>query len=64
MSSGPSIPDAQRKRPKLTGVTLPADVADALEEHLERTGEGKSAVVARALRKELGLPVGGEERKI
>lgn len=63
MSSGPSIPDAQRKSPRLTGVTLPADVARALEQHLERTGERKSAVVADALRMKLGLPVGGEERE-
>ena len=61
MSSGPSIPDAQRKRPKLTGVTLPADVAKSLEEHLERTGEGKSAVVSRAVRREVGPPGDGRE---
>jgi hypothetical protein len=54
VSSGPNIPDAQRKSPRLTGVTLPADVAEALAAHLERTGEGKSAVVARGVRREVG----------
>ncbi|MGK3981248.1 hypothetical protein WMF38_57155 [Sorangium sp. So ce118] len=63
MSSGPNIPDAQRKSPRLTGVTLPADLAKALEEYLEQTGERKSAVVADALRMKLGLPVQGEEKR-
>lgn len=55
MSSGPNIPDGQRKRPKLSGVTLAAEVLDALRRHCERTGESKSALVERALRAQLKM---------
>jgi hypothetical protein len=63
VSSGPNIRNSQRNRPILTGATVAKDVHEALREHVERTGETKSAVVERALRKEFGLPVGGEERE-
>jgi hypothetical protein len=63
VTSGPNIPDAQRKRPRLPGTTVAVEVHEALERHVRRTRETRSAVVERALRKELGLPVGGEEQE-
>lgn len=62
MTSGPNIPNAQRVRPMLRTTTA-REVRDALIRHCERTGETMAAVVERALRKELGLPVGGEEQE-
>jgi metal-responsive CopG/Arc/MetJ family transcriptional regulator len=54
MSSGPSIKDADRTRPKVV-VTIDKKVVDALDEQVKRAMETRSAVVERALRKELGV---------
>jgi hypothetical protein len=43
--------------------TTARDVLDALLAHCERTEETMAAVVERALRKELGLPVVQEEKR-
>lgn len=53
MTSGRSIQDTQRKRPRLGNLTVDPKVKSALDMHCKRTGETKSAVVERALRKEL-----------
>lgn len=62
MGSGPNIPAEQRRRPMLRTTTA-RDVLDGLIKHCERTGETMATVIERALRKELGLLVGGEERE-
>jgi Ribbon-helix-helix protein, copG family len=63
MSSGPNIPDAQRNRPRLGNLTVAPEVKAALDEHCDRSGETKSAVVERALRVELGMPEEKEEEE-
>jgi predicted DNA-binding protein len=55
MSSGPGIPRAKRKT-KGIEVRLPNNEHEALDAHCERTEETRTAVVRRAIRKELGLP--------
>lgn len=47
--------DAQRARPRLPGVTVSREVVEALRGRMA-AGETASAVVERALRRELGLP--------
>jgi hypothetical protein len=55
MTSGPSIPRKDRVS-KGVEVYLLDEERKALEEHCETTKETRSAVVRRAVRKELGLP--------
>lgn len=55
MTSGPNIPRALRKT-KSVEVYFPQDERKALDSHCEATKETRSAVVRRAVRKELGLP--------
>ena len=55
MSSGPGIPRAKRKT-KGIEVRMPDDEIEALDAHCEQEKKTRTAVVRRAVRKELGLP--------
>lgn len=55
MSSGPNVSRKDRAG-KAIEVRLPDNERDALDAHCERTEETRTAVVRRAIRKELGLP--------
>jgi virulence-associated protein VagC len=41
--------------PKHTAVRIPDDVYAAVEKHVQLTGEDKSSLIVRSLRKELGI---------
>jgi predicted DNA-binding protein len=55
LSSGPSIPQKDRVSKRIE-VYLPPNEREALDAHCERADETRTAVVRRAIRKELGLP--------